>query len=126
MAKLSFLRAINAALREEMRRDERVFIMGEDVVANLFGVTQGMIGEFGLERVRDTPIAEAGFTGVAAGAAMVGMRPVVDYMMSPFMYPAFDQIVNIIAKSRYLYGGQARLPLVLRSKIGRASCRERV
>lgn len=113
MRKLSFLQAIHAALQEEMRRDERVFVMGEDVAANLFGVTEGFAEEFGLSRVRDTPIAEAGFTGIAAGAAMVGMRPVVDYMMSPFMYPAFDQIVSIIAKARYLYGGQAQVPMVL-------------
>lgn len=115
MRKLSFLQAIHAALQEEMRRDERVFVMGEDVAANLFGVTDGFVEEFGLPRVRDTPIAEAGFTGLAAGAAMVGMRPVVDYMMSPFMYPAFDQIVSIIAKARYLYGGQAKVPMVMLS-----------
>lgn len=118
MRKVKYLQAVHAALQEEMRRDERVFIMGEDVAANLFGVTQGFVEEFGLQRVCDTPIAEAGFTGIAAGAAMVGMRPVVDYMMSSFMYPAFDQIVNIVAKTRYLYGGRARLPMVLRSTMG--------
>lgn len=115
MKTLSFLQAIHAALQEEMRRDNRVFVMGEDVAANLFGVTQGFVEEFGADRVRDTPIAEAAMTGIAAGAAMVGMRPVIDYMMSPFMYVAFDQIVNIVAKSRYLYGGQTKVPLVLRS-----------
>lgn len=117
MAGLTFLQAIRDAQREEMRRDHSVFIMGEDVEANLFGTTSGFIEEFGAERIRNTPIAEAGMTGVAAGAAMVGMRPIVDYTISPFLYPAFDQIVSIAAKSRYLYGGQARVPMVMRSNM---------
>src|SRR5579859_282926 len=115
MGTLSYLRAISAALHEEMARDERVFIMGEDVAWNMLGTTGGFVEEFGPERVRNTPIAEAGFVGVAAGAAMVGMRPVVDMMISPFLYCAFDQVVSIIAKSTYLYGGQAKLPLTLRA-----------
>lgn len=113
MKRSNFLAAANAALQEEMRHDERVFVIGLDVTSNLFGSTQGLVDEFGKMRVRDTPISEAGFTGIAAGAALVGMRPVVSFMMAPFMYMAFDQIVNTIAKSRYLYGGQAKLPIVM-------------
>jgi pyruvate/2-oxoglutarate/acetoin dehydrogenase E1 component len=114
MAKLSFIEAIRMAQFEEMTRDERVFIMGEDIVSNIFGTTIGFIETFGAERIRDTPISEAGFVGAAAGASMVGMRPIVDLTVASFVYPAMDQICSIIAKSRYLYGGQARLPLVLR------------
>jgi len=117
MPKLTFLQAIQAAQFEEMSRDKTVFIMGEDVECNMFGTTTGMIDAFGKDRVRDTPIAEAGMAGVAAGAAMVGMRPIVDFTIAPFLYPAYDQIVSIIAKSRYLYGGQAKVPVVLRANM---------
>lgn len=117
MPKLTYLQAIHAAFTEEMQRDKTVFIMGEDVRANMFGTTTGLVEAFGEERVRDTPIAESGIAGVGAGAAMVGMRPILDVTMAPFLYPAFDQIVSIIAKSRYLYGGQAKVPLVLRSNM---------
>ncbi len=99
---------------EEMKRDPSVFMMGEDLTTNLFGATTGFVEAFGAERVRNTPISEAGFIGAAAGAAMVGMRPIVDVTIASFIYPAMDQLISIIAKSRYLYGGQARLPLVLR------------
>jgi pyruvate/2-oxoglutarate/acetoin dehydrogenase E1 component len=115
MRSITYLQAIYEAQLEEMRRDERVFLMGEDVRANIFGSATGFVQEFGLERVRDTPISEAGFVGAGAGAAMVGMRPIVEVSIAPFLYPAMDQIVSIIAKSRYLYGGQARLPLVIRT-----------
>jgi pyruvate dehydrogenase E1 component beta subunit len=114
MAKARFIEAIRAAQFEEMRRDENVFIMGEDVVRNIFGTTDGFVAAFGAERVLDTPISEAGFVGAAAGAAMVGMRPIVDLTVASFVFPAMDQICSIIAKSRYIYGGQAKLPLVLR------------
>lgn len=115
MAKLTFLEAIRQAQFEEMQRDPTVFLMGEDLVCNVFGTTTGFVEAFGTERVRDTPISENGFIGAAAGAAMVGTRPIVDATISSFLYPAMDQIISIIAKSRYIYGGQARLPLVLRS-----------
>ncbi|MBB4630825.1 alpha-ketoacid dehydrogenase subunit beta [Sphingosinicella soli] len=115
MAKTTFLEAIREAQFEEMSRDERVFIMGEDIICNVFGTTTGFVDAFGMERVRDTPISENGFIGAAAGASMVGMRPIVDATISSFLYPAMDQIMSIIAKSRYIYGGQARLPLVIRS-----------
>ena len=115
MARASFLEAIRQAQHEEMSRDERVFIMGEDIVCSVFGTTIGFADDFGLERVRNTPISENGFVGAAAGAAMVGMRPIVDVTLAPFLYPAMDQIISIIAKSRYIYGGQATLPLVIRA-----------
>jgi acetoin:2,6-dichlorophenolindophenol oxidoreductase subunit beta len=114
MARKGFLEAIRDAQFEEMERDPRVFMMGEDLTTNLFGATTGFVEAFGAERVRNTPISEAGFVGAAAGAAMVGMRPIVDITIASFIYPAMDQLISIIAKSRYLYGGQARLPLVLR------------
>ncbi|MCH9693281.1 MAG: alpha-ketoacid dehydrogenase subunit beta [Gammaproteobacteria bacterium] len=114
MANVSFLEAIRQAQFEELSRDENVFLMGEDVRCNVFGTTTGFVEAFGKARVRDTPISEAGFVGAAAGASMVGMRPIVDLTIATFAYPAMDQICSIVAKSRYLYGGQARLPLVLR------------
>lgn len=117
MPAISYLQAVHDALAEEMRRDERVFIMGEDVGWNMLGATGGFTDEFGPERVRNTPITEAGFTGAAAGAAMVGMRPVVDLMLTSFMYCAMDQIVSIISKSTYLYGGQTSLPLTIRASM---------
>lgn len=117
MAEKTYLEAIRDALFEEMDRDPAVFLMGEDVRCNFFGTTSGFIEAFGLDRILDCPIAEAGITGVAAGAAMVGMRPVVDFTIAPFLYPAMDQICSIVAKSRYLYGGQAKVPLVLRANM---------
>ncbi|WP_397589164.1 alpha-ketoacid dehydrogenase subunit beta [Sphingorhabdus sp.] len=117
MAEKTYLEAIRDALFEEMGRDPAVFIMGEDARSNFFGTTSGIIEAYGLDRILDCPIAEAGITGVAAGAAMVGMRPVVDFTIAPFLYPAMDQICSIVAKSRYLYGGQAKVPLVLRANM---------
>ncbi len=112
MAKITYIQAILAAIREEMRRDPTTFVMGEDL--SIWGTADGLPEEFGRERVRNTPISEAGFIGAAAGAAVAGSRPIVDVTISSFVYPAMDQVVSIIAKSRYLYGGQAKLPLVLR------------
>ncbi len=113
--RLTYLEAINTAMHEEMERDPAVFLMGEDVAWNAMGSSGGLVERFGSERVRNTPISEAGFVGAAAGAAMVGMRPIVDMLMAPFMYPAMDQLVSIIAKSTFTYGGQASLPLVIRA-----------
>ncbi len=112
--------AINEALHEEMRRDESVFIMGEDigVAGGVFKVTAGLLNEFGPERVRDTPIAEAGIVGLAVGAAMTGMRPVVEIMFSDFTTLASDQIVNQAAKLRYMTAGQCKIPLVVRTAMG--------
>ncbi len=112
--------AINEALHEEMRRDDRVFIMGEDigVAGGVFKVTAGLLDEFGPERVRDTPIAEAGIVGLAVGAAMTGMRPIVEIMFSDFTTLASDQIVNQAAKLRYMTAGQTSIPLVIRAAMG--------
>jgi acetoin:2,6-dichlorophenolindophenol oxidoreductase subunit beta len=113
----TYLEAIRDAQYEEMERDPTVFIMGEDAECNMFGTYAGLKEAFGAERVRNTPIAEAGMTGLAIGAAMVGTRPIVDYTMAPFLYPAMDQIISMAAKTRYLYGGQGGAPFVMRSNM---------
>jgi acetoin:2,6-dichlorophenolindophenol oxidoreductase subunit beta len=120
MAQITYLQAIRAALMEEMERDPTTFILGEDVVLSAFGSTRGLFERFGAERVRDTPISEAGFVGAAVGAAMAGMRPICEIEIAPFIYCAFDQIVNQAAKLRYMSGGQARLPITFRTLYGAA------
>jgi len=112
--------AIREALREEMLRDPRVFIMGEDVgpYGGIYTATKGLWEEFGDERVRDTPISEAGFTGAGLGAALVGGRPVVELMFGDFVAVAMDQLANQVAKAGYMSGGQVRVPLVVRTTIG--------
>lgn len=114
MPEMTFIQALRTALGEEMRRDPQVFILGEDVRAGTFGVTTGLVDEFGPERVRNTPISEAGFTGLAIGAAMVGYRPYVELTIASFCYVAMDMIVNQAAKNRFLFGGQAKVPAVFR------------
>ena len=117
---LTFGQAIKEALAEEMRRDPRVFIIGEDVAeaGTVFRVLAGLVDEFGRERVIDSPISEAGITGLGVGAAMTGMRPVVDIMFGDFMTLAMDQIVNQAAKVHYMSGGKLRVPLVIRTTMG--------
>ncbi len=115
---LTFVRAINEALREEMRRDPTVFIMGEDVATGSFGKLVGLYDEFGPARVRNTPISEAAFCGAAIGAAATGMRPVVEIMFASFAYVAMDQLCNQAAKLRYMTGGQLELPIVYRLMYG--------
>lgn len=117
---ITFLEAIREALREEMKRDETVFIIGEDVgvFGGCFGVTGTLVKEFGKERVIDTPISEAAIVGAAAGAAATGMRPVPEVMFSDFTGRCFDEINNQIAKMRYMFGGKAKLPLTIRTAIG--------
>jgi 2-oxoisovalerate dehydrogenase E1 component len=112
--------AISEAIAQEMECDSRVFYMGEDVCAynGIFGITQGLCGKFGPERVRDTPISEAGFIGAAVGAAAVGMRPIVELMFVDFLGVAFDQIFNHMAKNHYMSGGQVKMPIVLTTAIG--------
>ena len=109
--------AINEALHEEMRRDPTIIMMGEDVGAagGVFKLTNGLLGAFGPNRVYDTPIAEAGIMGLAVGAAMTGLRPVVEIMFCDFLTLASDQLVNQAAKLRYMTGGQCKIPLVVRS-----------
>jgi pyruvate dehydrogenase E1 component beta subunit len=98
-------------LTEEMRRDPSVFVMGEDVRASIRGLTKGLLKEFGSERIFDTPISEAGFTGLATGAALAGMRPVVEYQINALLFVAFDQLVDQAQKLRYMMGGQGRIPV---------------
>ena len=120
MRELTYAEAIREALRQEMARDDSVFILGEDVgtYGGAFGVSYGLIDEFGEERVRDTPISEAGIMGAATGAALVGMRPVAEIMFMDFTTIAMDQLVNQAAKLRFMFGGKAKVPLVLRTPAG--------
>jgi len=130
MSKKSFRQAINEALRQEMERDSRVVVMGEDVAGGMgapgeadawggvLGVTKGLVGQFGRERVLDTPITESAFIGAAAGAAATGLRPVAELMFVDFMGVCFDQIFNQAAKFRYMFGGKATTPLVVRTMFG--------
>jgi len=117
---LTFAQAIREALAEEMRRDATVVILGEDVAeaGTPFKVLSGLLEEFGKERVLDTPISEAGFTGLAVGAAMTGMRPVVDIMFGDFITLTMDQMVNQAAKVHYMSGGKWKVPMVMRTTMG--------
>jgi pyruvate dehydrogenase E1 component beta subunit len=120
MAEMRYFEALNQALFEEFQRDERVFIFGEDVgmAGGTFRVTEGLMAEYGASRVRDTPIAEAGIVGIAVGAALGGMRPIAELMTMNFAIVAMDQIINHVSKLRYMFGGQVRLPLVIRAPGG--------
>jgi pyruvate dehydrogenase E1 component beta subunit len=120
MTVLTYREALNQALREEMHRDENVFLMGEDigVFEGAYKVTQGLLAEFGERRVRDCPIAEEGFVGAAIGAAMLGLRPVVELMTINFSLVAIDQIVNNAAKIFYMFGGQDSVPVIVRTPGG--------
>ena len=130
MARTSFRQALNDALRSEMRRDSSVVIIGEDVAGGaggtgtddayggIMGVTRGLVGEFGRARVIDTPITESAIVGMAAGAAMTGLRPVAELMFVDFLGVCLDQILNQAAKFRYMFGGKARTPLVIRAMFG--------
>src|ERR1700724_2400400 len=117
---LTFAQAVREALAEEMRRDSRVCIIGEDVAeaGTPFKVLSGLVEEFGSERVVDTPISEAGFTGVGVGAAMTGLRPVVDIMFGDFITLTMDQMVNQAAKIHYMSGGHWKVPMVMRTTLG--------
>jgi pyruvate dehydrogenase E1 component beta subunit len=119
---ITFAEAVREALAEEMRRDPRVCILGEDVAeaGTPFKVLSGLVEEFGTERVIDTPISEAGFTGLAVGAAMTGMRPVVDIMFGDFITLTMDQMVNQAAKVHYMSGGKWKVPMVMRTTLGAA------
>ena len=111
-----YLHALVDAIKEEMRGDERVFVMGEDVESPLFwGPTGTFREEFGARRVRNTPMSEAAFVGAGIGAAMTGLRPVVEMTVASFLYVAFDQVVSMAAKARFMFGGQASVPLVIRA-----------
>lgn len=119
MRELSYLRAITEALEEEMRRDETVFLIGEDLSnGGAFGATRGLVEKFGKERVKDTPISESAFMGLSLGAAISGLRPVVEVMFMDFITVCMDQVVNHVAKFRYMFGGQYKVPLVIRTLAG--------
>lgn len=133
MSKKTFRQALNEALHLEMRRDDSVIVIGEDITGGkgasgeedawggAFGVTKGLLKEFGEDRVLDTPITESAFVGAAAGAAMTGLRPVVEIMFVDFLGVCFDQIFNQAAKFRYMFGGKAVTPMVLRASFGAGS-----
>ncbi|HKD68770.1 MAG TPA: alpha-ketoacid dehydrogenase subunit beta [Candidatus Binataceae bacterium] len=120
MALMTYREALNQALREELDRDERVFIMGEEVgyFGGAFKVTDGLIATYGEKRIRDTPISELSIVGAGVGAAMGGLRPVVELMTINFALLAIDQIVNTAAKARFMFGGQTKIPLVIRAPQG--------
>src|SRR2546429_6284351 len=120
MPELSYREAVRDALSTAMRRDDDVFVMGEDIaeMGGSMGVTQGMLDEFGPERVRNTPISEMALVGTGIGAAMQGMRPVVEVMYEDFLTLACEQIVNQAAKHRYMSGGQVKVPLTIRTQGG--------
>ncbi|MGQ9572455.1 MAG: alpha-ketoacid dehydrogenase subunit beta [Dehalococcoidia bacterium] len=119
MRPIIYLMAINEALHEEMERDPTVFVAGEDVGQHPpFGVTVGLLQKFGPQRVIDTPISESAILGLAVGAAAAGLRPVVEIMFMDFLFVAFDQVINQMAKMRYMFGGKAKLPIVVRGPVG--------
>jgi pyruvate/2-oxoglutarate/acetoin dehydrogenase E1 component len=117
---ISYLEAVREALTQEMRRDPEIFLIGEDigVYGGAFGVTRGMLEEFGPERVRDTPISEAAIAGAATGAALMGMRPVMEIMFMDFLTISMNQLVNQAAKIRFMFGGKASIPMVIRAPAG--------
>ncbi|OIQ00423.1 MAG: alpha-ketoacid dehydrogenase subunit beta [Syntrophobacteraceae bacterium CG2_30_61_12] len=120
MAKKTYLQALNEALDQEMERDPAVFILGEDVgqFGGCFGVTQGLFAKYGEARVKDTPITESAIVGAATGAAAAGLRPVCEIMFVDFIGVALDQLFNQAAKMRYMFGGKAKIPMVLRAPQG--------
>ncbi|MFH1490922.1 MAG: alpha-ketoacid dehydrogenase subunit beta [Pseudomonadota bacterium] len=120
MREITYAQAINEGLRACMKEDERVVLLGEDIgpYGGVFQVTAGLLDEFGASRVVDTPISEAGFVGAAVGAALTGMRPVVEIMFIDFTTVCMDMIINQMAKMHYMFGGRGRVPMVLRTNIG--------
>jgi pyruvate dehydrogenase E1 component beta subunit len=111
---VGYLEGIRQAQREEMQRDARVILLGQDVVYDVYGTSTNLAADFGAERVRDVPLSEAATVGAGAGAAMAGLRPIVDLTVASFAFGAMDQFVSQVAKNRYMFGGQARIPVVYR------------
>jgi len=120
MPEITYAQAINEAISGEMRRDPKVFMLGEDIgeYCGAFGVSKGMLAEFGSERIMDTPISERAFVGAAIGAAMAGMRPIVEIMFSDFMSVCYDELVNEAPKLRFMFGGKVKVPMVMRTPSG--------
>ncbi len=120
MSKMTFTAAIARTVAEEMRRDPEVFVMGEDigVLGGVYGADKGLLEEFGKERVRQTPISESAFVGAGLGAACMGMRPIIELMYMDFTFVCMDQILNQMAKTRYIFGGKAKIPMVIRGQQG--------
>ncbi len=116
----TYAMAVRDTIAAEMRRDPKVFVMGEDVetIGSIFGCTRDLTREFGIERAFNTPISEAGFVGAGLGAACTGMRPIVELMYMDFSFVAMDQLLNQVAKTRYIFGGRAKIPLVIRGQEG--------
>lgn len=124
MREITYVRALHEAMAEEMKRDDTVFLIGEDLVelGGVSGATKGLTSRFGEHRVRQTPLSEAAFVGLSVGAAMTGLRPVAELMYVDFVTVCMDQVVNQAAKLRYMSGGQLKLPLVLRTQQGSGTC----
>ena len=120
MKELTYAQAIKEAISEEMRRDDKVFMMGEDIglYCGAFGVSKGMVQEFGEDRIMDTPISERAYVGAAVGAAMAGMRPICELMFSDFMAVCYDQIINQAAKMHFMFAGKVNVPMVIRTPSG--------
>ena len=120
MSVKTYAMAVRDTIAAEMRRDERVFIMGEDIetIGSIFGCTRDLTKEFGRERAFNTPISESGFVGIGLGAACTGMRPIVELLYMDFAFVAMDQLLNQVAKTRYVFGGNAKIPLVIRGQQG--------
>lgn len=120
MREITLSQAVNEAIAEEMRRDSSVIVLGEDVAeaGTPFKILSGLVEEFGTDRIIDTPISEPGFTGIAVGAAMTGLRPIVDIMFGDFLFLVMDQLCNQAAKTHYMSGGKLKVPMVLRTNMG--------
>ncbi|HEY91917.1 MAG TPA: hypothetical protein G4O07_08815 [Dehalococcoidia bacterium] len=118
MKQIAFMMAINEAINEEMERDEKVFVIGEDVQSGVFGASRGLINKYGPDRIMDTPLGETAVAGAALGAATAGYRPIADFMFADFMFVAANEVVNNIANWHFIHGSKVNLPIVLLSNIG--------
>jgi len=118
MREITYIEAINEAIKEEMERDENIFVIGEDIESSPFGATKGLVEKFGEKRIRNAPLSEAGFTGLAVGSALTGLRPIVEIMYIDFITTAMDQVINQAAKLSLMSGFQVKVPIVIRTQYG--------